>query len=138
MHAFDPATARTEIAIAVVTRDGCLLIGKRPEGTTLEGYWEFPGGKVSPGESAAEAAARECLEETGLKVEVGAAYPPVDYDYPHARLRLSFFACTAVEQQRELPERFRWVPAVELAEYQFPPANDALVKLLVDSAQRHA
>ena len=56
----------TSIAVAVVEHEGRVLIGQRPPGTALAGYWEFPGGKIGAGERAEEAARRECLEETGL------------------------------------------------------------------------
>ena len=61
----------TEIAVAVVERDGSFLIGLRTAGLSLAGMAEFPGGKVEPGESPSAAAVRECLEETGLQIEVG-------------------------------------------------------------------
>jgi mutator protein MutT len=58
--------SRVEIAVAVVEHQGRFLIGKRPDDAALGGYWEFPGGKVEQGESPADAAIRECLEETGV------------------------------------------------------------------------
>jgi 8-oxo-dGTP diphosphatase len=59
------------IAIAVVEQNNCFLIGKRPPGVVLAGYWEFPGGKILDGEEPSACAARECREETGVDVEVG-------------------------------------------------------------------
>ena len=83
----------TLIAIAVVERNGEFLIGLRPANVALPGLWEFPGGKIEPNETPQQAAARECLEETGLEVEVGEEYPQVCYRYPHAELLLQFFHC---------------------------------------------
>ncbi len=122
---------RVEIAVAVVERDGEFLIGQRPGGSTLAGYWEFPGGKIESGESAAEAARRECLEETGLDVRVVDEYPVVEHDYVHASVRLHFFRCAPLTQQQPLPQRFRWAPRETLGEYQFPAANESLLGRLV-------
>ena len=122
-----------EIAVAVVEREGRYLIGLRPAGAELAGYWEFPGGKVRAGESPADAARRECREETGLAVRVIGNYATVEHDYPHGRLRLHFFACIPVGSggpSQETPERFRWVTAAELGGYRFPPANEVVLRLL--------
>ena len=124
------STVRVEIAVAVVEQEGKFLIGLRPADVALAGLWEFPGGKVETGETAADAAVRECLEEAGLTVRITGAYPETEHDYRHARVRLHFFACVPVEQTRPLPTRFRWVNAAELKGYEFPPANGALLKLL--------
>lgn len=124
------AGPRREIAVAVVERDGMFLIGQRAEGTPLAGYWEFPGGKLKSGETPEVAAVRECLEETGLEVRVTGAYPSTSHDYDHASLRLHFLACEVIDQRRALPDRFRWAPAQELGNYQFPPANQTLLEHL--------
>ena len=133
MHPADPKTA---IAIAVVERDGCFLVGRRPEGVPLAGLWEFPGGKVEPGETPQSAAARECREEAGLEVEVGAAYSTVEHEYNHGCVRLHFFACTPREPAALPKPPFTWVPAAGLAELPFPAANAHLVKELVEQSGR--
>jgi mutator protein MutT len=122
--------SRVEIAVAVVGHQGRFLIGQRPDGATLGGYWEFPGGKVEQGESPQEAACRECLEETGVAVRVVGEYLIVDHDYAHGALHIQFFACAPSDNVNELPARFRWVPRGELHHYRFPPANDRLLSLL--------
>jgi mutator protein MutT len=119
---------RVQIAIAIVEHRGRYLIGLRPEGTPLSGYWEFPGGKVRVGELPAEAAVRECLEETGLAVRVTAEYPQATHDYEHAAVRLHFFACEPLlSPPYTLPLRLRWVSPAQLADYKFPPANAAML-----------
>ena len=130
-------SAPTPIAVAVVEHAGRFLIGRRPQGVPLAGYWEFPGGKVRDGETPAEAARRECFEETGLAVSVGGEYSQVVQRYDHDRLRLHFFACRpdgpsipSSHGVPSAPEGYRWVTAVELKSYRFPPANEALVALL--------
>ena len=124
-----------EIAVAVVEHAGRYLIGLRPPGAPMAGLWEFPGGKLHPGENPAGAAERECLEETGLSVSAGAAYLAVEHEYAHGRLRLHYMKCTLGDACQQastpaVPERFRWVPVAELSRYEFPPANAGLIELL--------
>ena len=118
------------IAIAVVEHQGTFLIGQRPQGVPLAGLWEFPGGKVEPGESAADAACRECLEETGLAVEALREYPPHVQDYPHGRVELRFFACRPLRPAQVPTAPFRWVPRDELAKYEFPAGNARILEAL--------
>jgi 8-oxo-dGTP diphosphatase len=90
----------TEVAVGVlVAADGQFLLTSRPEGKVYAGYWEFPGGKVEPGESIEQALARELREELG--VQIGAAHPwqTLVMDYPHARVRLNF--CKVYDWQGE-------------------------------------
>ena len=87
--------ARTEVAAAVIERpDGTFLMASRPEGKVYAGWWEFPGGKVEPGETARHALDRELKEELGI--EVKQAYPWLNraFDYAHARVMLRFFRVT--------------------------------------------
>jgi 8-oxo-dGTP diphosphatase len=94
---------RKEVAVAVgvlVREDGRFLLTSRPEGKVYAGYWEFPGGKVEPGESIEAALRRELIEEIGITI--GAVHPwRVEVvDYPHALVRLHF--CKVFEWQGEL------------------------------------
>ena len=85
-----------EVAAAVLERpDGTFLVAQRPPGKVFAGYWEFPGGKIEPGEEAAAALARELHEELGI--EALNAYPWLArvYAYPHGTVRLHFFRVTA-------------------------------------------
>src|SRR5438270_2656205 len=95
-----PQMSRTQIAIAVVEHEGCFLVGQRPPNVPLAGLWEFPGGKRQAGETAEAAAARECLEETGVPVEVGAEWAAVEHDYAHDHVELHFFHCTPIDPAR--------------------------------------
>ena len=86
------ARHRIEVAAAVIHDSAArFLLAQRPAGKAFEGYWEFPGGKVEPGESAADAVRRELHEELGI--EVNAVYPWLtrDFEYAHASVRLRFF-----------------------------------------------
>lgn len=124
----------THIAVAVVERKGEFLVGVRPTGVPLAGYCEFPGGKVLPEETGQAAAVRECLEETGLVVEVVGAFSEVVHDYSHDRVRLEFFACRPLDDRLPRPP-FRWCPREQLPELKFPEANAALVAYLTGQQQ---
>lgn len=119
------------IAIAVVQHQGNVLIGLRPEGGPLAGFWEFPGGKVLPGETPEQAAVRECREETGLEIRLTAAYAPWEYAYPHGTIRFHAFAAEPLQADVTPRGPFRWVPCPSLSQYRFPPANATLVDQLV-------
>ncbi len=81
-----------DVAAAVITRpDGSFLLGRRAPGTFYPGYWEFPGGKVEPGETPRDALIRELHEELGLKVETAWPWITREHDYEHAHVRLHFF-----------------------------------------------
>ena len=81
-----------DVAVAVIERsDGSFLLAQRPPGKVYSGYWEFPGGKVEPGEPVSRALDRELREELGIEVEL--AYPWITrvFPYPHATVRLHFY-----------------------------------------------
>ncbi len=81
-----------DVAAAVITRpDGSFLLGRRAPGTFYPGYWEFPGGKVEPGETPRDALIRELHEELGLRVETAWPWITREHDYEHAHVRLHFF-----------------------------------------------
>ncbi len=81
-----------EAAAAVILQDdGAFLLGQRPEGKPYAGYWEFPGGKIEPGESAAQALVRELREELGIEVARYTPWITREFVYPHAHVRLHFF-----------------------------------------------
>lgn len=121
----------TPIAIAVVEQEGRFLIGQRPVGSALAGMWEFPGGKIEPGESPEAAAVRECREETGLQVEPLRRYPTAEHDYEHDQVQLHFIACQVIEPLPALGGTYRWVPRQELGQYDFPAGNCELLELLL-------
>lgn len=120
-----------EIAIAVVRHDDRFLIGQRSAAGPLPNLWEFPGGKVDPQEQPAAAAERECREETGLEVRAVSQLADIEHTYAHGRLRLYFFSCELASRDATPVEPFRWVPRAELANYEFPPANQAILAHLI-------
>ena len=89
----------TRIAVAIVKADEHFVIGQRPPDVPLAGYWEFPGGKMLPGESPLEAAARECFEETGIAVQAIDEYQTVIHEYAHGVLELHFVNCRLLEKR---------------------------------------
>ncbi len=129
---------RIPIGIAVVEHAGKYLVGRRAATSSLPGRDEFPGGKCEPGESARDCAVRECLEETGLRVEPLTLMLSIPFDYGHAKVELYFWQCRLIDAQHaaNLPDRCRWVPLDELSGLNFPEANAPLLDLLVSRAAR--
>jgi mutator protein MutT len=125
------------VGIALIERCGCYLVRQRPPGTAMAGYWEFPGGKCESGETAAAAAARECREEIGVDVVVGALRREVEHRYPHGWVLLSYFDCvTRVPGAEPDPSTgFRWVRGHALPGLLFPEANEPI---LVELARARA
>ena len=118
------------VGIAVVENAGRFLVGTRAPATELPGFAEFPGGKCRPGETPSAAAARECLEETGIRVLAERLVLRTQYAYEHAEVDLHFYACRPLDVPAALPGGLRWVPRALLATCRFPAANAEVVKLL--------
>jgi len=120
---------RKDVAIAVIVRDGKVLVCQRPDRASFAGYWEFPGGKREPGETVVECLRREVNEELALRVEPVHPLRPVDHDYPNGRIRLYPYVCTTEDSVPRLLacQDARWIDPRELKQYRFPPANDTLL-----------
>ena len=120
----------TPIGIGLVRRGEYFLVRQRPSNTVYAGYWEFPGGKCEPGEDPSHATARECFEETGLSVVVGALRRVTTHRYPHGLVELFFHECTPLHPGDEpaAGSGFQWVKAAELASLRFPEANEAVIE----------
>jgi 8-oxo-dGTP diphosphatase len=87
----DAARPAVDVAVGVLLRvDGRFLLASRPAGKPYAGYWEFPGGKLEPGESVAHALARELREELGVDIDAPVPWVVREFDYPHAYVRLHF------------------------------------------------
>ncbi len=122
------------VAIAVVEHEDHFLVGRRSQHLPLGGLWEFPGGKIERDESPKAAAARECLEETGLRVRVSHCLLFHKQTYPHAEITLHFFACQLLDPEA-LPRRpFQWISRQDLAKLQFPAGNRPLLQRLLEDS----
>jgi 8-oxo-dGTP diphosphatase len=126
---------RIEVAAAVIhDAAGRFLLAQRPPGKAFEGYWEFPGGKVEPGESAVDAMRRELHEELGIEVARDAICPWLtrDFDYPHAAVRLRFFRIYdwQGEPHGREGQRFAWQSTGALSVAPILPANGPILRAL--------
>jgi len=105
-----PSRAITEVAAAVIERPGEFLLAQRPAGKPYPGYWEFPGGKIEPGEDVRTALARELREELGIDVREASPWITRVYAYTHATVRLHFLRVTRWEGEPQPLEdqAIRW------------------------------
>ncbi len=127
-----PAKPHFRVAVGIVERNGKVLISKRKPDVHLGDIWEFPGGKVHPGESPEQAVVREMREELGIGVRVERLYTRVEHEYPNRHVELLAYLCI-LEEGKPIPihcATFEWAPLSELPRYPFPEANQALVKRL--------
>jgi 8-oxo-dGTP diphosphatase len=124
------------VGIGLIGRGRRYLIRRRPEGSAMAGYWEFPGGKCEPGESPEAATARECLEEVGVGVVVGELVHRVIHRYPHGLVELNYFRCATreVNAEPEAGSGFVWILARDLPDFRFPEANGVVIAVLSASA----
>jgi 8-oxo-dGTP diphosphatase len=119
-----------QIGVAVIwNQSGQILIARRKIGGTMGGLWEFPGGKIEPGETISECIIREISEELGIEISVGAHLISIEHTYPTFQLMAIVHHCqhlSGIPQPIE-SEEVRWVNASDLNNYQFPAANDAII-----------
>lgn len=127
----DPAPPTVLVAAAVVIERGRVLLTQRKSGTHLAGAWEFPGGKVEPGEDPRDALIRELREEIAVEVTVGDVVEVTFHRYPTKSVLLLFYAATRVEGSGEpVPldvAAVRWAGPAELEDELFPPADVAVL-----------
>jgi len=125
--------AKIRVVGAMIEREGQYLITQRPPRATLPLLWEFPGGKVEPGESDPEALARELREEMGIAVEVGERVIHVEHAYEGYDIDFCVYRCAlrggAIQHLRV--HDHRWVRPEELDDYQFPAADEKTIARLL-------
>ena len=120
------AAPHVQVAVGLIFHQGRLLILRRSENQMLGGLWEFPGGKLEPGETPAEAVEREVREETGLRVGVGPLVGVIRHAYSHFRITMHAYRCHLAESGEPLVATDRphaWAFAEDLPRYAFPKAN---------------
>ena len=122
-----------DVTAAVIRRNGRLLIAQRPFGGRLGGLWEFPGGKVEPGETLKTCLRREIKEELGLHIKVGAPITSLDHAYTHFKITLHAFECELVsgKPQALQVQDFKWVRMSELDRYAFAKTDLRIIGALV-------
>jgi 8-oxo-dGTP diphosphatase len=123
------------VTAAVIERDGKILCAQRPTGDSLAGLWEFPGGKIEPGEAPEACLRREIQEELGLGIQVGSLLCKTLHDYPGKTIELHVYLCR-LEDQRQTPGRLeshqaiQWLSPRELPRLSWAPADLEAVRLL--------
>ena len=123
-------------AVALIDADGRVLLAQRPEGKSLAGLWEFPGGKVEPGETPEAALIRELHEEIGIDTHASCLAPLTfaSHTYPDFHLLMPLFAC---RRWQGIPapqegQNLAWVRPQNLRDYPMPPADLPLIPILRD------
>ncbi|MGB0552344.1 MAG: bifunctional GNAT family N-acetyltransferase/(deoxy)nucleoside triphosphate pyrophosphohydrolase [Alphaproteobacteria bacterium] len=124
------------VAVAMVDADGRVLMAKRPAGKKLAGLWEFPGGKVSPGETPEAALIRELEEELGVDTRESclAPFTFASHEYEDFRLLMPLYVCRVWQgtPQPKEGQELSWVRPVRMRDYPMPPADEPLVAMLCD------
>ena len=124
-----------DVAAGLVFHRQKLLITQRPAGAHMAGLWEFPGGKREPGERIEQCLVRELREELGIEVALGQLFKEVTHDYPEKTVHLKFFLCRLAKgKPRAIGcAAFEWATREGLAKRTFPPADERLLRRLVDT-----
>jgi 8-oxo-dGTP diphosphatase len=113
-----------------------VLLSQRPEGKTLAGLWEFPGGKVDPGETPEQALVRELKEELGIETKVACLAPLTfaSHSYEKFHLLMPLYVCRrfhGAPAPRE-GQKLKWVRPRDMRAYPMPPADEPLIAHLID------
>ncbi len=126
-----PDTIR--VVAAVIERDGQYLVTQRRPGAVLPLLWEFPGGKVEPGESDLDALGREVFHRVGARLKVGAQISAVSHVYEHYTVELHLYACRITEGEPSAVNvhQLRWVKSDDFEQLPFTPADEASMSKLL-------
>lgn len=124
------------VAVALVDADRRVLIAQRPEGKSMAGLWEFPGGKVEPGETPEAALIRELDEELGISTKEACLAPVsfASHSYENVHLLMPLYACRKWQGEPRAKEHtaLKWVRPQALRDYPMPPADEPLIAALCD------
>ena len=118
-----------EVTAAIIKRDNRILICQRPEGKSCGLLWEFPGGKIEPGETSEQCIVREIQEELGVTLRVLRKYTEVLYEYPDRTVHLHFYIAEIESRELTLMEHnaYAWITRAEVSNYQFCPADKQML-----------
>jgi A/G-specific adenine glycosylase len=128
------STERITAVVGVIIKDGRVLIQRRPDEGLLGGLWEFPGGKVKPGETLRAALARELEEELGVRPVRPRPLLTVDHSYTRFLVTLHAFTCGLAAEPELDPRARRWVKLSALRAYPFPSGSAKIVERLLANA----
>lgn len=133
---FSPVTTILVAAAALVDKEGRILIAQRPDNKSMAGLWEFPGGKIKPGETPEYALMRELEEELGIETRPCCFFPVgfSSHAYDDFHLMMPLFVCrfwkgTVIAKEHK---DLRWVKPSSLYDYPMPPADTPLLSVLQD------
>ena len=126
----------TVVACALVDADGRVLLAQRPEGKSMAGLWEFPGGKIENGERPEQALVRELEEELGIETKVDCLAPLTfaSFAYDEFHLLMPLYVCRrfwGFPQPKE-GQVLKWVKPRDMRDYPMPPADEPLIATLMD------
>jgi 8-oxo-dGTP diphosphatase len=122
------------VVAAVIDHEGRYLITQRNSNAVLPGLWEFPGGRVEPGESETACLLREVKGRIGVEVIVGAKLGEHLHDYTGYQVHLTMYSCKLPAEARPYPATvadLRWVTSREFLDYDFPPADEKTMSKLL-------
>ncbi len=119
---------RILVVAAYIKRDEQLLLTKRPANKAQGGLWEFPGGKIEPGESPKNALIREIREELGIEIEVGDLLAEIEHDYPEVKIKLICYAAKIIEgEPRPLEgQKITWISPKDVINLELSEADQRL------------
>ena len=124
------------VVAAVIEHGGRFLLTRRQDGAHLAGLWEFPGGKIGTGESHTDALRREIIEELNADVIVHDLVLETTHAYPDRTVTLFFYRCDLLSVATPMiGQEMEWIPKAELSALTFPPADDELIKMLMDGSR---
>lgn len=123
-----------KVAAAIIHENDKILICQRGAGGNCAFLWEFPGGKLESGETMEQCVIRECREELGIGIAIKRIFAKTAYQYPDKEIEFTFFEAEFIDGGiiLEVHNDFKWVSPSELKNYLFCPADEPIVKKLVD------
>ena len=123
------------VVAGLIKKERSYLLGLRPPGHSLPGVWEFPGGKIEPGETPEEALIRELDEELGIQIKEFSLKKVIAHSYEDIGILLIFFEVTYWDGQPKIIHHsdLKWIPVEKITQYPLPEANRLIVEELINS-----